>query len=360
MYKNNQIKKQKYEEYRVLKNNLNEIIKSSKKIHCEKYFTKNSNNPKKIWKGIKEIINIKSKNYDIPTCIQVGNNIITDPLKICNSFNEYFTSIADVILKNRKYEGNKIFYEYLKTPLSNSFVFEPCQPKEEKTLIAKLNISKATGPNGVPTEILQLINNEVCEPLSKIYNLAVMSETHPEKLKFVNAIPIHKKGSHILLSNYMPISLLSNLNNIFEKIIFNRLYCFLEKYDCIYELQYGFRAKHSTTHALINITERVRVALDNNQPVSGVFVDLQKAFDTVNHTILLSKLEYYGIRGSIKGWFESYLHKRKQSVIINGYESEIQILNHGVPQGSVLGPLLLLIYINDLHLSIQNSNVSLC
>ena len=284
-------------------------------------------------------------------------NIITDSLKICNSFNEYFTSIADVILKNRKYEGNKIFYEYLKTPLSNSFVFEPCQPKEVKTLIAQLNISKATGPNGVPTEILQLINNEVCEPLSKIYTLAVMLETHPEKLKFVNAIPIHKKGSWILLSNYRPISLLSNLNKIFEKIIFNLLYCFLEKYDCIYELQYGFRAKHSTTHALINIIERIRVALDNNQPVSGVFVDFQKAFDTVNHTILLSKLEYYGIRGHIKGWFKSYLHKRKQSVIINGYESEIQILNHGVPQGSVLGSLLFLIYINDLHLSIQNSNV---
>ena len=130
--------REKNEEYGVLKNNLNEIIKNSK------YFTKNSNNLKKIWKGIKEIINIKSKNYDIPTCIQVGNNIITDSLKICNSFNEYFISIADVILKNRKYEGNKIFYEYLKTPLSNSFVFEPCQPKEVKTLIVQLNISKAT------------------------------------------------------------------------------------------------------------------------------------------------------------------------------------------------------------------------
>ena len=180
-----------------------------------------------------------------------------------------------------------------------------------------------------------------------------MSETHPEKLKFVKAIPIHKKGSRILLSNYRPIS----LNMIFEKVIFKRLYCFLVKYNCIYELRYGLRAKHSTTHALINIPERIREALDNNKPVSGVFVGLQKAFDTVNHTILLNKLEYYGIRGLIKGWFKSCLHKRKQSVIVNGYESEIQLLNHGVPQGSVLGPLPFLIYINYLNLFIQNSNV---
>ena len=130
-----------------------------------------------------------------------------------------------------------------------------------------------------------------------------MLETHPEKLKFVNAIPIHRKGSWILLSNYRSISLLSNLNKIFEKIIFKCLSCFLEKYNYIYELQFGFRAKHSTTHALINITERISEALDNNKLVSGVLVDLQKSFDTVNNTILLSKLEYYGIRGPIKGWF---------------------------------------------------------
>ena len=226
-----------------------------------------------------------------------------------------------------------------------------------KELISQLNPSKATGPNGIPTKILQLLKNEVCKPLSIIYNLSVMSRSHPQRLKFVNAIPIHKKGSRILLSNYRPISLLSNLNKIFEKIIFKRLYSFLEKYECLYELQYGFRAKHSTTHALINITENIREALDSKKPVTSVFVDLQKAFDTVNHKILLSKLEYYGIRGSINAWFKSYLYKRRQKVTINGFESEIKLLNHGVPQGSVLGPLLFLLYINDLHKSIHNSKV---
>ena len=184
-----------------------------------------------------------------------------------------------------------------------------------------------------------------------------MSGSHPQRLKFVNTIPIHKKGSRILLSNYRPISLLSNLNKIFEKIIFKRLYSFLEKYECLYELQYGFRAKHPTTHALINITENIREALHSKKPVSSVFVDLQKPFDTVNHKILLSKLEYYGTRGSINAWFKSYLYKRRQIVTINGFESEIKLLNHDVPQGSVLGPLLFLLYINDLHKSIHNSKV---
>ena len=157
----------------------------------------------------------------------------------------------------------------------------------------------------------------------------------------------------MLTCNYRPISLLSNINKIFEKLVYSRVYSFLDKNNLLYDLQYGFRPKLSTNHALINITEKIRETLDKGHFACGVFVDFQKAFDTVNHKIILKKLANYGIRGKMNDWFASYLNNRQQFVSILGFESKTTIMEHSVPHGSVLGPLLFLIYINDLHNAIK-------
>ena len=345
--------------YKILRNQINEQIKINKKKFYQDYFSNNNKNLRKIWLGIKELINIKTKTHDLPTCLIENNETITDPIDISNQFNNYFSGIAESILDERRYHGNKTFTEFLKDPLhkATNEDFHPTNEKEVIDLISQLNVNKSTGPNGIPTHILHLIKLEIAKPLSQIINLSFTTGIHPDQLKLAQVIPIFKKGSRLSTGNYRPISLLSNINKIFEKIMHSRLYCYLDKTQFFYPLQFGFREQHSTNHALISIADKINEALDKNKVACGVFIDFQKAFDTVNHEILIAKLSHHGIRGNINKWFQSYLHERKQFVSILGFNSSQSTLYHGVPQGSVLGPLLFLIYINDLHNSIKFSTV---
>ena len=211
-----------------------------------------------------------------------------------------------------------------------------------------LNPFKSVGPNSIPIKLLKIIGWSVSPFLALLVNQSFQSGTFPDKLKVAKVISIFKKGNPELPSNYRPISLLSIFSKIFEKLMYRRLYKFLEIHNVLYSLQFGFQENHSIDHALVSLTEAVRNTLDSKRLGCGIFIDLQKAFDTVNHRILQSKLVHYGIRGCALEWLRSHLSDRKQYVSIDGMNSNLLSISCGVPQGSVLSPLLLLICINDL------------
>ena len=187
--------------------------------------------------------------------------------------------------------------------------------------------------------------------------MSLKESVFPLLNKEANVCPIYKKGDLSKCENYRPISLLSNISKIFERVMYVRVEDFLKSSEILYNFQFGFRKQYSTNHALLSIVEKIRESLDNNRFVCGVFIDLEKAFDTVNHAILLSKLDHYGIRGTANNWFSSYLSNRSQTVTINGVTSTKGDISCGVPQGSILGPLLFLLYINDMHLAVDSSTV---
>ena len=241
-----------------------------------------------------------------------------------------------------------------------SIFMKPVSIAELIDLSKTLCDGKSPGFDDLDPGVIKFTINLIASPLVYIFNQCLTNGVVPDKLKIARVTPVFKTGDTQLLTNYRPISVLSAISKLFEKAVYNRLIAFINKHEILSKRQFGFRAKHSTFMPIVKLTEDICNAFDKGNLLQDCFWDLSKAFDTLVHTIPLNKLNLYGIRGTPLSLFKSYLNDRKQYARFNDINSSFCNIKIGVPQGSILGPLLLIIYVNDMsNLEINDVEISL-
>ena len=331
-------------QFKRYRNMLTSIIRTARDNYVKSKLHQESGNAKKTWKTVNNLIG--KERAKLPSSICFNDKIISNNIEIAEEFNNYFSNIASKLASDIQ-PASVSFESFLSDPLPFSFFLKPTSEREISEVIQGLKVT-SPGDDGIDIKVIKKCSEEISPFLKVFVNKCFKEGSFPKKLQIAKIIPIYKKGEKLSHSNYRPVSILSSFSKIIEKLFATRLKDYLTKFSLLTECQYGFRPKYSTELAIHQFSQNIFNTLDNKLCQITVLCDLSKAFDTVSHDILLNKLENYGIRGKANDFLRSYLGFRKQYTVFNNTSSSFKQVHHGVPQGSILGPLLFLIYVNDM------------
>ena len=336
-----------WKEYRRMRNNVTTKIRKARRDYYSNKLSA-AENSNQIWNILKDVLPNK-------TASQTGHSTSSTNSQ-ANKFNKHFANVGSELASqipqvSRDANQNKIS--------ESTFDFTSVTEDEVLKTLMRMKNKKSVGLDGISLHILKLSTPVIVPPLTHLFNKSLSEGLFPSQWKMTKLIPLLKSGDKSCPTNYRPIAILPCVSKVLEKIVQKQLTSYLKANDLLSEAQSGFRDKHSTTTALLKVTDDWLLAIDKGLYTGAIFIDLKKAFDTVDPIIMLQKLKRMGFSDACLAWFRSYLTNRKVGTFLNSSMSNFSDIHHGVPQGSILGPVLFVIYINDIVSQVKNCRIHL-
>jgi len=342
---------EQWNEYRRLKNFTNRKIKSAEALHYNNLI-ESAENPKVLWRSLNSVIG-SNKQEGSPFQVHDGKRLVSEPKSAATKFNKFFAAIGSKVARRlnpvskdawKKYETVKEANN--QSDIESTWDLQRVRQKTVQRILHSLKVNKAAGLDKIPARLLKDAEMELAPSIAYLVNKSISDGLVPDLWKVARVTPLHKSDDKLQVENYRPISVLPVLSKVVERVVYSQLNAHLHQLDFLYQHQYGCKRGHSTEQAITQLNNWVLESMDEGKVTSLLFIDISKAFDSLKHKVLLHKLEHLGLSERSLRWFRSYLADRQQSVLINEELSEPHTITLGVPQGSILGPLLFNVYIN--------------